>query len=236
MLSGRYELGFEPLARAFADVLSRAPYGGAALTLYLDGQPVFDMWGGPRDSEGRPWEERTCSVSFSTAKGVAATALHLCRDRGLVDYDAPVAQYWPEFAQNGKQNITLRHLLNHSAGLYNAFQLIEQADDLYDWEKTVAALARAAPAHEPGRFHAYHALTFGHLVGEVVQRVTRRPFSQFVQDEIAAPLGLSQFYIGAPDSALPWAATTYRKARSEPPSPRDDESRSRSAARSQRMR
>lgn len=235
MLSGRHEEGFEPLARAFAEVLSHKPFGGGALTLYLDGRPVFDMWGGPRDSQGNAWQEHTSSLSFSTSKGVAATALHVCRDRGLVEYDAPVARYWPDFAQNGKGAITLRHLLSHGAGLYNAFQLIEHVDDLLDWDKTVAALAKAAPAHEAGRFHAYHALTFGHLVGEVVRRVTQQPFSQFIQDEIARPLGLSQFYLGAPESALPHAALTYKLPSTRPPKSRD-EAKAQRMQRGQRMR
>jgi CubicO group peptidase (beta-lactamase class C family) len=235
MLSGRHDPGFEPLARTFAEVLARSPFGGGALTLYLDGRPVFDMWGGPRDNEGRPWEEHTSSISFSTAKGVAATALHLCRERGLLEYDAPVARYWPEFAQNGKERITLRHVLSHGAGLYNAYQLFEHADDLLDWDKTVDVLARATPAHEPGRYHAYHAVTFGHLVGEIVQRVTRRPFSQFIQEELAAPLGLSHFFVGAPESALAFAAQTYKKPRTTP-RPSDESRRARQEQRAQRMR
>lgn len=217
MLSGRHENGFEPLARAFTEVLSHKPFGGAALCLYLDGKPVFDMWGGPRDNAGTPWEEHTTAVSFSTAKGVASTALHMCRDRGLVDYEAPVARYWPEFAQQGKGGITLRHVLTHGAGLYHAFQLLEHADDLLDWDKTINALAKAAPAHEPGRFHAYHALTYGHLIGEVVRRVSGKPFSQFIQDEIAQPLGLPDFFVGAPESALARAAQIYRDPNSVPP-------------------
>jgi CubicO group peptidase (beta-lactamase class C family) len=241
MLSGRHESGFEPLARAFADVLAHKPFGGGALTLYLEGQPVFDMWGGPRDNEGQSWTEHTTSVSFSTAKGVAATALHICRDRGLVQYDEPVARYWPEFAQNDKGRITLRHVLSHGAGLYDAFHLIEHVDDLLDWDKTVAALAKGAPAHEAGRFHAYHALTFGHLVGEIVQRVTQRPFSRFIQDEIATPLGLSQFFMGAPESALPHAAKIYRAQKEARPARVEGngargESEQRSKRRAVRMR
>jgi CubicO group peptidase (beta-lactamase class C family) len=223
MLSGRHEPGFEPLARCLAEVLAKKPYGGGAVALYLDGRPVFDMWGGPRDNEQNPWEEHTSSVSFSTAKGVAATALHIAKDRGLLHYDDPVARYWPEFAQRGKGSITIRHVLNHSAGLYDAFNVIERVEDLLDWDKTVAALAAAPPAHEAGRHHAYHALTFGHLVGEIVRRVTKQPFSQFIEHAIAEPLGLEEFYVGAPESALARAAQTYRKASTRPPAAREQQ-------------
>jgi CubicO group peptidase (beta-lactamase class C family) len=217
MLSGRHDPGFEPLARAFEDVLSHAPYGGAALTLYLHGQPVFDMWGGPRDNDGNPWEERTSSVSFSTTKGIVATALHIAADRGLVHYDDPVARYWPEFAQRGKHAVTVRQVLNHSAGLYDAFNVIEHADQLLDWDKTVDALAAAPLAHEPGRYHAYHALTYGYLVGEILRRVSQRPVSQFIREEIAEPLGLSDFHVGAPEPALARAAHTYQRTSDRPP-------------------
>jgi CubicO group peptidase (beta-lactamase class C family) len=211
MLSGRHEPGFEELARAFEGVLARPPFGGAALTLYLDGKPVFDMWGGPRDNEGNPWLERTTSVSFSTTKGIAATALHIAADRGLLRYDDPVSVYWPEFAQRGKSAVTVRHVLNHSAGLYDAFNVIERAEDLFDWDKTVTALAGAPLAHAPGRYHAYHALTYGFLVGEIVRRVTNEPFSAFIEREIARPLGLRDFHVGAPEPALAWAAHTFQR-------------------------
>ena len=236
MISGRHEPGFEPLARAFQDILERPPFGGAALTLYLDGRPVFDMWGGPRDNEGNPWEERTSSVSFSTTKGVASTALHIAADRGLIRYDDPVAHYWPEFAQHGKGGITVRHVLNHSAGMFDAFNVFAHADDMLDWDKSVAALAGARPAHEPGRYHAYHALTYGHLVGEIVQRATGRPFSQFIQDEIAGPLGLADFFVGAPEDALPRAAHTYRPSKAARPIASDEERVAKRQRQNQRMR
>jgi CubicO group peptidase (beta-lactamase class C family) len=235
MLSGRHEPGFEPLARCLADVIARKPYGGAAVALYVDGQPVFDMWGGARDNDQNPWQERTSSVSFSTAKGVASTALHIAKDRGLLHYDDPVALHWPEFAQKGKGAITIRHVLNHSAGLYDAFNVIERIEDLLDWEKTVAALASAPPAHEPGRHHAYHALTFGHLVGEIVRRVTKQPFSEYIDQQIAKPLGLEQFHVGAPEAALAYAAQTYR-AKSTRPVPGREERKENGIRRERRVR
>lgn len=206
MVFGKHERGFEPLSRAFAQVLERGKIGGAALCLYQDGRPVFDMWGGKRNSGGAVWEERTPSVSFSTTKGVASTALHMLADRGLVHYDSPVARYWPEFAQQGKQGITVRQVLNHSAGLYDVRSLIEHAEVLFDWDKTAEALARAPAAHEPGRYHGYHAITYGHLVGEIVRRVSGVSFGAFVSRELAEPLGLRDFFIGAPEEAIARAA------------------------------
>ncbi|MGE3669599.1 MAG: serine hydrolase domain-containing protein [Polyangiaceae bacterium] len=184
--------------------------GGAAVSVYYQGECVVDVWGGVRDETGRPWERDTLSVSFSTTKGVASTALHLLVDRGLVDYDAPVARYWPEFAQAGKTAITVRQLMSHQAGLYGLSELAERAEDLLDWELMVARLAAAAPAHRPGSHSAYHALTYGFLVGEIVRRVSGRPFSEFIRTELAEPLELDGLYIGAPDEALARAARLMR--------------------------
>lgn len=210
MLSGKHEPGFEPLLRAFEDVLQQPPRGGAALCVYERGQPVFDMWGGPRNPAGDPWEEHTPSVSYSTAKAVAATALHICKDRGLIRYDDPVAKYWPDFAQNGKSTITVRQALSHSAGLYDVRNLVERAEQLLDWEATIRALELAPASHAPGRYHAYHAITYGYLIGELVRRVAEKPFSRFIVEEIAEPLGLTDFFIGAPDEAIARAARNIR--------------------------
>lgn len=184
--------------------------GGAAVSVFYQGECVVDIWGGVRDETGRPWERDTLSVSFSTTKGVASTALHLLVDRGLVDYDAPVARYWPEFAQAGKAAITVRQLMSHQAGLYGLSELAERAEDLLDWELMVARLAAAAPAHRPGSHSAYHALTYGFLVGEIVHRVSGRPLSEFIRTELAEPLGLDGLYIGAPEEALSRAARLMR--------------------------
>lgn len=235
MLSGHHEPGFSPLARALADVLSREPFGGAAVCVYHEGRVVFDMWGGTRDHRGAPWEARTPSVSFSTTKGVASTALHILVDRGLVRYDERVAHYWPEFAQNGKDAITVRQVLNHSAGLYDARNTLEHAETLLDWDKTVSELARAAAAHAPGRYHAYHAMTYGHLVGEIVRRVSGKSLSDFVRAELAVPLGLHDFFIGADDEAIARAARLPGPLSRRPPGPRSEESRGRAKKRAARL-
>jgi CubicO group peptidase (beta-lactamase class C family) len=214
MLQGRHEPGFEPLARQLEEILSAPPFGGAAVSFYDRGRLVFDMWGGSKNSEGAPWERDTPAVSFSTGKPVVATALHILHDRGLVQYDKPVAHYWPEFAQSGKDKITVRQALTHSAGLHSVRTIVEHADVLLDWDATVKALERAPAAHAPGRYHAYHAITYGHLIGEIVRRVSGKSVGQFVREEIAEPLGLKDFYFGAPPEAIARAARIIVKPRS----------------------
>lgn len=230
MLLGTHERGFEPLAKTLRTILREPPFGGAAVCVYQDGKCVFNMWGGPRNAQGDPWQERTPSVSFSTSKGVTATALHILKDRGLVKYDDPVARYWPEFAYNGKRGITVRDVLTHGAGLYDARNIFGHADVLLDWEAAVRALERAPASHAPGRYHGYHAITFGHLVGEIVRRVSGRSIARFVHEEIALPLGLKDFYLGeAPDEALRRSARNIHHT----PGRATDESSKRARARQQ---
>jgi len=180
--------------------------GGAALCVYHRGKKVVDLWGGVRDESGRPWSASTMSPSFSTTKGVASTLVHMMADRGLLDYDERVAHYWPEFAQAGKAEITLRQVLSHQSGLYHIRQMIDHADRMQDWEHMVEAIERTAPVHPPGERTGYHGLTYGFIVGELLNRVTGVQFSQLVQQELVEPLGLDGMYIGTPASAIPRAA------------------------------
>jgi CubicO group peptidase (beta-lactamase class C family) len=172
--------------------------GGIAVVVYHHGEKVVDVWGGTRDQAGRPWERDTMSMSFSTTKGVVATTLHRLADRGEVEYNEPVATYWPEFAQAGKENITVRHLLTHRAGLHPIKPLVDDASEILDWDHMAAKLAAAAPVWEPGTRPGYHALTFGWLVGEVIRRVTGLSVRDAVRREVAEPLGLDGLHIGAP--------------------------------------
>lgn len=188
---------FEPVASAFRSQLRRTT-GGAAVAVYHRGELVVDLWGGRRNDEGDSWQRDTMAMCFSTTKGLTSTALHVLADRGLVSYEAPVATYWPEFAQAGKERITLRHLLSHSAGLHRIRTVIDGAYRMLDWDYMVDALARAAPAYVPGTANGYHALTYGWLVGEVVRRVSGKPLDVFVQDEVAAPLGVDGLFLGCP--------------------------------------
>jgi CubicO group peptidase (beta-lactamase class C family) len=195
---------FLPVAEALRRQLS-SHVGGAAVCVYHRGQCVVDMWGGFRNEAGAHWQRDTMSPSFSTTKGVASTVVHVMVDRGLLDYDARVADYWPEFGQAGKQGITVRHVLAHQSGLYHIRQMIDRADRMLDWEYMVHAIERATPVHAPGTRTGYHGLTYGYLVGELVQRVTGRPFAQVVREAVAQPLQLDGLYIGAPAEQL-WRA------------------------------
>jgi len=196
---------FDGVAAALRAQLQSHP-GGAAVCVYHRGRCVADLWGGVRNRHGAPWTQDTMAPSFSTTKGVAATLLHIAVSRGLLDYDDRVAQHWPEFAQGGKENVTVRHVLAHQSGLYHIRQMIDRADRMLDWDYMIHAIERAEPIHEPGTRTGYHGLTFGFIVGEILQRVTGRSFSRLVQDELVRPLGLDGMYVGAPDEALPRAA------------------------------
>ncbi len=203
-LNGTVHPDFWPVARRLSKQLRRG--GGAAVCVYHRGEKVVDIWGGVRNAAGDPWQEDTLAVSFSTTKGVTSTALHVLADRGLLDYDDPVAKYWPEFAQAGKERITVRHLLSHRAGLYDIRHLVDDAARMRDWDHMTDALARATPSIEPGTRSAYHGITYGWLVGEVVQRITGKRFADVVRDELAEPLGLDGLYVGAPPEAAARAA------------------------------
>jgi CubicO group peptidase (beta-lactamase class C family) len=184
----------------------RAYPGGGAVCVYHEGECVVDLWGGARDRAGRPWSADTMSPSFSTTKGVASTLVHMMVDRGLLSYDDPVARHWPEFAQAGKERIRVRHVLAHQSGLYHIRRMIDRADRMLDWDHMVRVIEAARPIHPPGARTGYHGLTYGFLVGELLQRVTGRRFADLVREELAVPLELDGFYVGAPAEALPRAA------------------------------
>jgi CubicO group peptidase (beta-lactamase class C family) len=144
--------------------------------------------------------------SFSTTKGVASTLVHILVDRDVLDYEDRVAKHWPEFAKNGKADITLRQVLAHQSGLYHIRQMIDHADRMLDWDYMVRAIEEARPLHPPGARTGYHGLTFGFLVGEILQRVTGRSFAELVREELVEPLRLDGMYVGAPEPALARAA------------------------------
>ncbi len=209
MVQGYVHPRFWRVARALETQLRQSPQGGAAVCVYYHGEKVVDVWGGRRDRHGHAWNADTMSVSFSTTKGVVSTLLHIFADRGLVDYDAPVARYWPEFAQAGKERITVRQLLCHEAGLYPLRSRIDHVERMLDWDYMVDLLARSAPVHEPGKANGYHALTYGYLVGEIIRRVSGRSLQQALKEEIADPLQLDGLYIGVPESELPRVAQLF---------------------------
>jgi len=197
-ISGTVEPGFESVREAFAAAQGRDA-GGAQLCVYRHGVKVVDLWGGRDKVADRPFAEDSLVILMSASKGVTATLAHMLVERGLLDLDAPVARYWPEFAQNGKGAITLAHLLTHSCALVNFEGESDFAvADMSDWNKCVGLLERMAPLWEPGTAYAYHALTYGFLVGEVIARVMGKRFGEVFADEIARPLGLEMWF-GLPE-------------------------------------
>jgi len=168
---------------------------GASFCATLDGETVVDLWGGFTDeTRTRPWLQDTIINVYSTTKTMTALTALLVADRGELDFDAPVARYWPEFAANGKERVKVSHLMSHSAGLPGWREPIRK-EDLYDWEKVTALLAAQEPYWEPGTASGYHAITQGYLVGEVVRRITGRSLGTVFREEIAEPLG-ADFHIG----------------------------------------
>ena len=207
MLNGEIHPAFSEVGEIVRKILPKGSMGGAAVCAWHRGEKVVDIWAGTRNDAGDPWEEDTLSISFSTTKGVASTLLHIFADRGLIDYDTPVAEYWPGFAENGKQAITVRHLLCHEAGLYALSDIIEDASEMLDWEQMVGRFEQAKPRHPAGACHGYHGMTYGWLVGEVVRRVAGgKSFADLIREEIAEPLALDGLYCGIPESELPRCA------------------------------
>ena len=197
---GHHETRFERLAQAFHENFAVHGEVGARVSVIQDGATVFDRWGGFRDAERTmPWSEDTLVCTMSVSKGAAALCAHRLADREELEYAAPVANYWPEFAANGKSEITVEELLSHRAAL----TLIDAAepDDVYDWERFVAKIAAQEPNWEPGTKGTYHSVTYGFLVGELVRRVSGRPIDQFLREEITGPLG-ADFVLGATDTDL----------------------------------
>lgn len=198
-ISGEVKPGFEPVADAFAATFAGLPTMGAGLAVYVAGGRVANLWGGYADHRaGKPWGEETASVVFSCTKGLVSIIAARLVEEGRLDYDAPVARYWPEFAAAGKDRVTVGEALSHRAGL-SAPASDLTAEDIVDWEVVTAALARQAPLWSPGNGYAYHALTHGWLVGEIVRRVTGRSIGAVFAETIADPLDAAA-WIGLPEA------------------------------------
>jgi CubicO group peptidase (beta-lactamase class C family) len=184
---------------AFADNFARGEELGASFCATLEGETVVDLWGGWADvAKTKPWAQDTIACVYSTTKTMTALCALLLADRGELDFDAPVARYWPEFAANGKAAIKVSHLMSHSSGL-SGWRPPMRGEDFYDWEKVTSALAAQAPLWEPGAASGYHVYTYGFLIGEVVRRIAGRSLGTFFREEIAQPLG-ADFWIGLPAS------------------------------------
>lgn len=191
-IHGSYDELFAAVPRFLSGLLDDGDVGGA-VAVFVDGAPVVDVWGGFADAgRVRPWERDTIVNVFSVTKTMTALSALVLIDRGELDPDAPVARYWPGFAAAGKENVLVRHLLSHTAGLPDWEWPVEE---LYDWTAATARLAGQAPQWEPGTAAGYHSLTQGFLVGEVVRRITGRTVGEFFAAEVAGPLG-ADFHVG----------------------------------------
>ncbi|MDX6361209.1 MAG: hypothetical protein QOC85_212, partial [Streptomyces sp.] len=204
-VQGHCDTRFSAVRMAFEENFRDRQELGAAVTVVHDGEPVVDLWGGWADAaRTRPWERQTLVNVWSTSKGPTALCAHILADRGLLDFDAPVAAYWPEFAAAGKESVLVRHLLSHRAGL-SGLREPHTLAQLCDWELTVGRLAAQEPWWEPGSRSGYHALTYGFLVGEVVRRVSGLLPGAFLEREVTGPLGID-FTIGLPEKEAVRAA------------------------------
>lgn len=185
---------FEPVRAAFEQSFAAGEEVGAAVSIVLEGETVVDLWGGFRDAaRTQAWDRDTIVCCMSSSKGLSAICFGMAVDRGLIDIDAPVATYWPEFAQNGKADLPVRYILDHRAGLPYVEEL--GPGKQYDFAAMVEQLARQKPLWEPGTVTAYHVMTQGYLLGEILRRVTGKNIGQFLRSEVSGPLG-ADFHIG----------------------------------------
>ena len=220
--NGRIEGGcderFAEVAREFARNFAERGEVGASVSLTLHGETLVDLWGGVADpATGRAWERDTVSIVFSCTKGATALCAHLLASRGLLDLDAPVAEYWPEFARRGKETATVRMMLDHSVGVPVIAAPLKPLAAA-DWDYMIAQLEAQEPFWSPGARNGYHMINFGWTVGELVRRVSNKSLGAFFRDEIAQPLGVD-FWIGTPEAIEPRIAPMafYRPGPGEVP-------------------
>ncbi len=190
---------FERVAEEFTRNFQERGEVGASVCVQIEGETFVDLWGGNADpASNKPWVEDTITQVWSATKGATALCAHMLVERGLLDLEAPVVRYWPEFGQAGKESIPVKMLLNHQSGLAAISEPLP-AGALFDWELMIRALERQAPFWQPGTRNGYHGFTFGYLVGEVVRRVSGKSLGAFFREEVAEPLGLD-FWIGLPEA------------------------------------
>jgi CubicO group peptidase (beta-lactamase class C family) len=215
IIQGQCDPRFERVRTAFAENFDQRGEVGASAAVTIDGRPVVDLWGGHLDhARTRPWQRDNIVNVWSTTKGLTAICAHKLAGEGRLDFDAPVAKYWSEFAQGGKADIPVSYLLSHKAGLA-AIRAPLKNEDIFNWELVTRELARQEPWWKPGTRHGYHAITFGWLVGEVVRRITGKSLGTYFRDEIAGPLGMDA-WIGFDTSLDPRVAEIFP---APPPAP-----------------
>lgn len=197
-IEGFCENRFKTVKEAFQSNFDENLEVGASFAVTLNGKHVIDLWGGYADAaKSKRWKKDTIVNVYSTTKVMTAFCIHMLVDRGLLDLDAPVAKYWPEFAQAGKQSLPVRYLLSHTSGLAGWDKKF-RSKKLYDWDLMVELLAAQKPWWQPGTKSGYHTITFGYLLGELIRRITKKSIGTFFQEEVAVPLG-ADFYIGLPE-------------------------------------
>ena len=208
---GKVDHRFIDLATQFSRLQdARSHQGGAALVVYFQGQKVVDIFTGKKSQE-QDWQSDTLAMCYSTGKGILATLAHILVSEGLLDYDQPIAHYWPEFSQNGKANITLRHVLSHQSGLFDIRNVIDTATEMLDWSHMLELMAAAAPRFAAGQSFAYQPLTYGWLIGGVIEKAAKQPLSWLMQRYLVQPLGLDGAYFGVPASELDRVARLLEK-------------------------
>lgn len=206
MLDGHVNPNYATVASALTSQIPKYQQAGSAVCVYHKGRCVVDLWGGIKDAKGQPWQQDTTAPSFSTTNGVLSTLVHILIDQGLADYEDAIADYWPEFGARGKDRISIRQALSHQAGLYDISSLVKQPAEMLDWDHMLSLIADAQPAHEPGREQGYHAITFGWIIGGLIERLAGKSLQSVLQEELVDPLGLDGMYIGMPHNEM------YRRA------------------------
>ena len=208
MISGYCEDNFIEARNIFEKSISSGFELGGSIAVEVQGKKVIDLWGGYLDhTQSKAWEENTLVNVFSTTKGIAAICLLQLIEKGLLDIEKPVCEYWPEFSVNGKENIPVKYLFCHKAGLCGVREPLESGA-FSNWDLITSELAKQEPLWEPGTAHGYHAITYGHLVGELLRRIDGRTIGQYFKEEIAEPLNLD-FWIGLPDSEFDRVSDIY---------------------------
>src|SRR5947207_7655379 len=198
-ITGYCDPRFERVAEEFVRNFQERGEVGASVSITIEGEPAVDMWGGSADpATNKPWVEDTITHVFSATKGATSLCAHMLIERGLLDLEAPVMRYWPEFGQAGKESIQVKMLLNHQSGVAAISEPVPPGG-LYDWEFMVKALEKQEPFWKPGSMHGYHGFTFGWLVGEIIRRVSGKSLGTFFRQEVVEPLGLD-FWMGLPET------------------------------------